>query len=93
MVAAVKGYKLMLVMPDSMSVERRRLMLAYGAKFELTPREKGMKGSIARARRLSQQHARRLDAAAVREPGQHRGARAHHGAGDRSPTFPMGSTR
>jgi cysteine synthase A len=45
MVAAVKGYRLILVMPDSMSVERRRLMLAYGATFELTPREKGMKGS------------------------------------------------
>ncbi|MDZ5455498.1 cysteine synthase A [Azohydromonas lata] len=52
MVAAVKGYQLVLVMPDSMSVERRRLMLAYGAKFELTPREKGMKGSIARAQEL-----------------------------------------
>ena len=53
MVAAVKGYKLVLVMPDSMSVERRRLMLAYGATFELTPREKGMKGSIARAQELA----------------------------------------
>ncbi|MDP3084356.1 MAG: cysteine synthase A [Rubrivivax sp.] len=52
MVAAVKGYKLVLVMPDSMSIERRRLMLAYGASFELTPREKGMKGSIARAEEL-----------------------------------------
>jgi cysteine synthase A len=52
MVAAVKGYQLILVMPDSMSIERRRLMLAYGAKFELTPREKGMKGSIARAQEL-----------------------------------------
>jgi len=52
MVAAVKGYRLVLVMPDSMSVERRRLMLAYGATFELTPREKGMKGSIARAQEL-----------------------------------------
>ena len=52
MVAAVKGYKLVLVMPDSMSIERRRLMLAYGATFELTPREKGMKGSIARAMEL-----------------------------------------
>ncbi|MES2879115.1 MAG: cysteine synthase family protein, partial [Pseudomonadota bacterium] len=52
MVAAVKGYKLILVMPDSMSVERRRLMLAYGASFDLTPREKGMKGSIARAMEL-----------------------------------------
>ncbi len=52
MVAAVKGYKLILVMPDSMSVERRRLMLAYGATFDLTPKEKGMKGAIARAQEL-----------------------------------------
>jgi cysteine synthase A len=52
MVAAVKGYKIILVMPDSMSVERRRLMLAYGASFDLTPREKGMKGSIARAEEI-----------------------------------------
>ena len=52
MVAAVKGYRLVLVMPDSMSVERRRLMLAYGASFDLTPREKGMKGCIARAQEL-----------------------------------------
>ena len=52
MVAAVKGYKLVLVMPGSMSVERRRLMLAYGASFELTPRAAGMKGSIARAQEL-----------------------------------------
>ena len=52
MVAAVKGYKIILVMPDSMSIERRRLMLAYGATFDLTPREKGMKGSIARAQEL-----------------------------------------
>jgi len=49
MVAAVKGYKLVLVMPESMSLERRRLMLAYGARFDLTPREKGMKGAIERA--------------------------------------------
>jgi len=56
MVAAVKGYKLILVMPDSMSIERRRLMLAYGAAFDLTPREKGMKGAIARARELLEQH-------------------------------------
>jgi cysteine synthase A len=52
MVAAVKGYRLILVMPDSMSIERRRLMLAYGATFDLTPREKGMKGAIARATEL-----------------------------------------
>jgi len=52
-VAAVKGYKLILVMPDNMSVERRKLMLAYGATFDLTPKEKGMKGAIARAYALS----------------------------------------
>ena len=52
MVAAVKGYKLVLVMPESMSIERRRLMLAYGASFVLTPREKGMSGAIARATEL-----------------------------------------
>ena len=52
MVAAVKGYKLILVMPDSMSIERRRLMLAYGATFDLTPREKGMKGAIERAKEI-----------------------------------------
>jgi cysteine synthase A len=49
MVAAVKGYKLILVMPESMSIERRKLMSAYGASFELTPKEKGMKGTIDRA--------------------------------------------
>ena len=56
MVAAVKGYKLILVMPESMSVERRRLMQAYGASFDLTPREGGMKAAIARAHELAQQH-------------------------------------
>jgi cysteine synthase len=52
MVAAVKGYKLVLVMPESMSIERRRLMSVYGATFELTPREKGMKGAIERAKEM-----------------------------------------
>ena len=52
MAAAVKGYKLVLVMPESMSVERRRLMLAYGASFDLTPKEGGMNGAIARAQEL-----------------------------------------
>ena len=55
MVAAVKGYKLILVMPESMSLERRRLMLAYGASFDLTPRERGMKGAIERALELVEQ--------------------------------------
>ena len=55
MVAAVKGYKLILVMPESMSVERRRLMLAYGARFDLTPKEGGMKAAIARAQELAAQ--------------------------------------
>lgn len=52
MVAAVKGYKLVLVMPESMSIERRKLMSVYGASFELTPREKGMKGAIEKAKEL-----------------------------------------
>jgi cysteine synthase len=52
MVAAVKGYKILLVMPESMSLERRRLMLAYGATFDLTPKEKGMSGAVDRAREL-----------------------------------------
>jgi len=53
LVAAVKGYKLILVMPESMSVERRKLMSIYGAEFELTPRELGMKGAIAKAAELT----------------------------------------
>ena len=52
MVCAVKGYKLILVMPESMSIERRKIMAAYGASFELTPREKGMKGAIEKAKEL-----------------------------------------
>ncbi len=55
MVAAVKGYRIVLVMPESMSIERRRLMLAYGASFDLTPRERGMKGAIERAQELVSQ--------------------------------------
>ena len=56
MVAAAKGYKLILVMPESMSIERRRLMAAYGATFELTPKEGGMKAAIARAHELQADH-------------------------------------
>ncbi len=55
LVAAVKGYKVILVMPESMSVERRKLMEIYGAEFDLTPREKGMKGAIERAAELVSQ--------------------------------------
>lgn len=55
LVAAAKKYKLILVMPESMSVERRAVMAAYGASFDLTPREKGMKGAIERAKELSAQ--------------------------------------
>jgi cysteine synthase A len=56
MVAAVKGYKLILVMPESMSIERRKLMAAYGAEFELTPKEEGMKGAIEKAQELVQKN-------------------------------------
>ena len=56
MVAAVKGYNLILVMPESMSIERRKVMAAYGAKFDLTPKEKGMKGAIERAHELLVEH-------------------------------------
>jgi len=54
MVAAVKGYELILVMPESMSVERRKIMSAYGAKFELTPKEKGMNGAIEKAKEMAE---------------------------------------
>jgi len=64
MVAAVKGYKLVLVMPDSMSIERRRLMLAYGASFDLTPREKGKRCDCPRPR-IGRRHTWRLDAPTV----------------------------
>ncbi|MEW6005456.1 MAG: cysteine synthase A [Stygiobacter sp.] len=56
MVAAVKGYELILVMPESMSIERRKIMTAYGAKLELTPRELGMKGAIEKAKKIAEQN-------------------------------------
>ena len=82
LVAAVKGYKLILVMPESMSIERRRLMQAYGATFDLTPRERGMKGRDRARGGAGGAESGRLDAAAIREPGEYRGACAHHGAGN-----------
>jgi len=56
MVAAVKKYRLILVMPESMSVERRKIMAAYGASFELTPRDKGMKGAIEKAKEIASEN-------------------------------------
>ena len=82
MVAAVKGYKLILVMPESMSVERRRLMLAYGATFDLTAKEKGMSGSVDRAQELVAADPEQLDAAAVRQSRQCRGSSPHDRAGN-----------
>ena len=90
MVAAVKGYKLVLVMPDSMS--RRAPPADAGLRRQLRPHaaREGHEG-LDRARRGDRRrHARRLDAAAVRQPGQHRGARAHHGARKSSADFPDG---
>ncbi len=65
LVAAVKRYKLILVMPESMSVERRKLMSAYGATFELTPREKGMKGAIEKAKEMVASTPGGMDAATI----------------------------
>ncbi len=72
MVAAVKGYRLILTMPETMSAERRALLQAYGAELVLTPGGEGMKGAIARAEDLARQHGY-FHAPAVQEPGQPRG--------------------
>ena len=92
MVAAVKGYKLILVMPESHEPRAPPADGGLRRQLELTPRAEGMKGAIARAQELVAQTPERVDAAAVRERGQHRGAQAHHGAGDPRRTSPRGWT-
>jgi cysteine synthase len=79
MVAAVKGYKLILVMPESMSIERRRLMAIYGAQFELTPREKGMPGAIERARQMVTEIPHAWMPMQFENEANVRTRRAHHG--------------
>ena len=82
LVAAVRGYRLVLTMPDTMSEERRSLLVAYGARLELTPDTRGMHGAIRRAEELLARASRLVHAAAVQQPGQPRRPSSHHRARD-----------
>ena len=81
-VAASRGYRLKLVMPESMSIERRKMLAFLGAELVLTPAAQGMKGAIATAEELVRDHAQRGHAAAVQEPRQSGNPPPHHGRGD-----------
>jgi len=81
-VAASRGYRLKLVMPESMSIERRKMLAFLGAEIVLTPAAQGMKGSIANRRRAGADDAERGDAAAVQEPRQSRDPSPHHRGGN-----------
>ncbi len=81
-VAAARGYRLILTMPESMSIERRKLLAFLGAELVLTPAEKGMKGAIARAEELLEGNPELDPARPVYQPGQPDGARPDHGRGD-----------
>ena len=92
LVCAVKGYRLILTMPESMSIERRKLMTGYGAELELTPRELGMKGAIARANELAAEIPGAWIPMQFDNPANPAVHRRDHGRGDPRPTSPTAST-
>ena len=81
-VAAARGYRIIIVMPETMSVERRQLMKAYGAELVLTEGAKGMKGAIAKADELAKETAQQLHPRPVCQPRQPRRPQGHHRPGD-----------